>query len=350
MRGAIITQILDEADPVLGFVVGWVNTLAARVEGVEVICLRQGEAALAPNVRVTVLPRGRFARYRRVRSALRRLKHEGALDFVFAHMCPSYAVAATFPAKRAPTFLWYAHSSVTRMLRAADRRCDGVFSCSEASYPLTSRRLSVVGHGIDAKRFIPPPGPTREKIFTICSVGRITKSKRLDLLVHTLARCRERRPEARLACRIVGPADEPYREELASLIKQLGLDNRIQIDPPRTHEEVGGVYQAADVIANMTRHHSLDKATLEAMACGCLVLTTNDAFSPVLGEHAALMVQPEASPEALAGAIERLAALSAEQRRTLGLKLREIVVGAHSLSRMMDGIVAEMSAHVRGQK
>ena len=356
LRGAIITQVLDEADPVLAFAVGWVKALAERVERLDVICLARGRAALAPNVCVTVLPSGRFARYRRVRSSLHALRRDGALDFVFAHMCPSYAVAATFPTKLTPMFLWYAHSSVTRMLRVADRRCDRVFSCSEASYPLAGQRLLVVGHGIDTERFVPVAQPAPGEALRLCSVGRIAKSKRLDLLINALARYRERGPKARFECRIVGPAlgpaDEEYLSSLSLLINRLGLGNAVRIEPPLAHGQVVRAYQSADVIANMTERHSLDKATLEAMACGCLVLTTNNAFAPVLDKRAELMVKPNASPEALAGAIERLAALPAERRLQLGRELREIVVKEHSLARMMDHIVEEIRAvrNARGKR
>jgi glycosyltransferase involved in cell wall biosynthesis len=344
LRGAIITQVLDEADPVLGFAVGWVNALAARLVQVETICLSRGDASLAPNVHVTVLPAGRLARYRRVRSVLGRLAHDGGLDFVLAHMCPSYAVAATVPTRRAPTFLWYAHSSVTRMLRMAERRCDRVFSCSTASYPRRSPRLVVVGHGIDTERFAPADEGEGANGLTICSVGRITKSKRLDLLVEALARCRVRCPQVRFGCRIVGPADEQYLGGLRSLIERSGLGDSVRIEPPLAHGDVARVYQTSDVVANMTARHSLDKATLEAMACGCLVLTTNGAFAPVLGEHAKLMVQADASADALAGAIERLASLDAATRRRVGGELRDIVVREHSLPRMMDRIVGEIHA------
>jgi len=348
MRGAFITQLLDETHPVLGFAAGWTNALAERVEGLDVICLARGEGALAPNVGVTVLPEGRFARTRRLRSVLAQLKREHALDFVLAHMCPGYAVAATVPRRFAPTFLWYAHSSVTRMLRLANRLCDGILSCSEASYPLGGQALAVVGHGIDTDRFTLPRDARRGGPLTICCVGRITKSKRLDLLVNALARYRERVPGAAFTCRIVGPTldaeDQEYAAILRSLIAHKELDECVRIEPALAHGAVERVYQSADVIANMTRRHSLDKATLEAMACGCLVLTTNEAFAPTLRGHAELMVKPDTSSNTLAAAIEHLAGLPEESRTDLGAALREIVVRDHSLDRMMDRIVETIAA------
>ncbi|MBN1918113.1 MAG: glycosyltransferase family 4 protein [Verrucomicrobia bacterium] len=350
LSGAFITQRLDEDDPVLGFTVGWVNALARRVAKVEVVCLARGRAALEGNVHVSVLPPGRLARYWRVRSVLRGLKRAGALDVVLAHMCPSYAVAAAAPWPFAPTFLWYAHSRVTRMLKLADRLCARTFSCSRESYPLSGRRLDVVGHGIDTGRFVPPPEPRRGEGLTLCSVGRITRSKCLDALLGALERFRERFPHLPVRCRIIGPTMNAEDEATLAMLRwqreHKGLSDVVQIEAPVAHRDIVGIYQQADVMANMTEKHSLDKATLEAMACGCLVLTRNDSFIPLLGPYAELMVRHEARSGALEGLIERLAALPSAERERISGKMREIIVRDHGLDRMMDRLVATMGAAV----
>jgi glycosyltransferase involved in cell wall biosynthesis len=348
LTGAFITQVLDENNPALGFAAGWVNALAARLARLEVICLAHAPSALAPNVNVSVLPAGRWARYRRVRSILRRLKRGGALDFVLAHMCPSYAVAATLPSKFAPTLLWYAHGTAGRMLRLADRLCDRALTSSEPGYPIRSAKCRVVGQGIDTERFAPPAERSRADVLRLCAVGRITRLKRLDLLINTLERFRERCANRPVACRIVGPTcsaeDEAYAAELKFLVEHKGLEDVIAIEAPQRHAEIAGVYQAADVIVNMTERHSLDKTTLEAMACGCLVLTTNESFEPVLGPHAETMVRPHTSSGGLEGALETLAAMAHDERVRIGLELREIVVRNHGLGRMMDRIIEEIAA------
>jgi len=354
LTGAFITQTLDENDPALGFTAGWVNALAARLARLEVICLAHAPSTLAPNVNVSVLPAGRWARYRRVRSILRQLKRGGALDFVLAHMCPSYVVAATLPRKFAPTLLWYAHGTAGRMLRLADRFCDRALTSSEAGYPIPSAKCRVVGQGIDTERFAPPTERTGADVLRLCAVGRITRLKHLDLLINTLERFRERCPDRRVACRIVGPMcsaeDEAYAAELRFYIEHKRLDDVIAIEEPLRHADVASVYQAADVIMNMTERHSLDKTTLEAMACGCLVLTTNESFAPVLGPHAETMVRPHMSSGGLEGALEVLAAMAHDERVRIGLELREIVVRDHGLGRMMDRIVSEIAELIEKAK
>ncbi len=346
LRGVMITQTVDAADPVLGFTVGWVNALASRLERLDVICLARGEAKLEPNVRVEALPSGRFARYRRVRALLRRLRREGALDFVLAHMCPSYAVAATLPTRLAPTFLWYAHSSVTRMLRLAEHGCDRVFSCSAASFPLPSRTLVVVGHGIDTQHFTPSNEPGDTARFRMSVVGRIAPVKQIEGVLAALELYRAERPETPITCRIIGPtcspADEAYLEQLRRERDDRGLENTVEFEPPVGYSDVRSVYASSDLLMNTTGRRAVDKVVFEAMACGCLVLTTGRAFTSLLGTHAARMVWPGASPETLAHALEEFVALSVERRAELGRELRQIVVAQHSLKRLMDRIVEEI--------
>jgi len=48
----IITQKVDAADPVLGFMHGWIARIAAQWPQVQVICLQKGACRLPANVRV----------------------------------------------------------------------------------------------------------------------------------------------------------------------------------------------------------------------------------------------------------------------------------------------------------
>ena len=43
MKLLVVTQAMDEQDPVLGFFVRWVEELAKRAERIEVICLKEGK-------------------------------------------------------------------------------------------------------------------------------------------------------------------------------------------------------------------------------------------------------------------------------------------------------------------
>ncbi len=54
MKLLIVTQAVDTGDPALGFFIHWVEEFAARVESVELTCLKEGgRDALPANARAT---------------------------------------------------------------------------------------------------------------------------------------------------------------------------------------------------------------------------------------------------------------------------------------------------------
>ncbi|VAW33214.1 hypothetical protein MNBD_CPR01-313, partial [hydrothermal vent metagenome] len=176
----IVTQTIDENDPVLGFFVRWVEEFAKHAESVEVICLNLGKSDLPKNVRVHSLGKERvsgadntgnieqaqstapsFARRCALRAtyAIRFIRLVWRLrnnyDTVFVHMNPEYFVLAgkLWRLMRKRTALWYTHKSVDLKLRIAVLFANIVFTASPESFRLKSNKVHVVGHGIDLEHF-----------------------------------------------------------------------------------------------------------------------------------------------------------------------------------------------------
>ena len=81
---------------------------------------------------------------------------------VVAHMCPIYAVLAAPLVRplRIPLVLWFTHWRASRLLRAAERASTAVTSVDHRSFPLPSKKLRAIGHGIDLEEF--PCSPPRD--------------------------------------------------------------------------------------------------------------------------------------------------------------------------------------------
>jgi glycosyltransferase involved in cell wall biosynthesis len=106
---------------------------------------------------------------------------------------------------------------------------------------------------------------------------------------------------------------------------------------------IGGVFGQVCVKADLL-YLRLDKAVLEAMSCGCIVLTSNPAFRNILGDLSELLFVSHNDPACFAAAIKRIMALSPEERSIIGSSLRAIVVKHHSLERLTAQLVQELES------
>ncbi|HRV82161.1 MAG TPA: hypothetical protein P5218_12025, partial [Planctomycetota bacterium] len=146
MKLVFVTQVLDADDAVLGFVMRWVQGLAAHCDRVRVLALEVGNlAGLPANVEVQVLGRrGRLVRWLRYRRFLRKAFAVDGFDTLLAHMVPRYASLAdgVVRAHGGRTFLWYTHKGVDKRLLQAIAVVDRVFTASQESLRVdTPKRL-----------------------------------------------------------------------------------------------------------------------------------------------------------------------------------------------------------------
>jgi glycosyltransferase involved in cell wall biosynthesis len=335
----MITQAVDEDDPVLGFTPGWVNALAEHLGRLSVLCLRAGRHTRQENVTLRVLGEGKLRRLCRLRRGLKDELKGMERGVVFAHMCPRYAVAARrIVGKHVPILLWYAHSARSFWLRRAYRVSRVVLTPTAESCPIESEKVRVVGHGIDTRKFS-PASRTEDGRTVLLSAGRITRVKRYEFLIEAVAQAAKSFDRGELHLRILGSTclaeDERYFSELKALARAKGFDQMIEFRAAVPYSRIEEEYADCDLFLNTAIRHSIDKAPLEAMACGRVLLTANRNFRQVLGEHARILVANDENPDDLARKIVQVARMTASEREKLGLALREIVVRDHGLDRLM---------------
>jgi glycosyltransferase involved in cell wall biosynthesis len=335
MRILIVTQAVDSTDPVLGFFHRWLQECGAVFAQVTVIGQRVGAHALPENV--TVRSMGKEAGVPRPLQILRFWRQirsgRGAYDAVLVHMTPIWVILGwpLWALARKPVYLWYEARGTRWPLRMALLLVQKIFSASPYGMPLQTPKSVITGHGIDTDLFRPGSGETEDGL--LLSVGRVTASKRLPLLLDCL---RSLPPATHLT--IVGeprtPADAALAEELKQAAASEGLKDRLSVGPlPQT--EVVPLLQRAQLFLHASET-SLDKALLEAMACGCVVLSCAEAARSVL--PATCLTTPEGLPDAAA----RLLKLDAAERRRLGTQLRQKIEAEHGLPRLIRRLAAEM--------
>jgi len=102
---------------------------------------------------------------------------------------------------------------------------------------------------------------------------------------------------------IVGAGrDEKYVAELHALVAELGLGDDVVFVGGVPLEETVDFYRAADAFVYPSLNETFGLPILEAMACGCPVVTSDVSAMPETAGGAALLADPKA-PESLARAI-----------------------------------------------
>ena len=351
----------DADDGVLGFTTDWVNAIARRCDQVVVITMAMGTLRLEPNVTVysVGMEKGRgkirrlFTFYALLWNVLRRRR----IDACFAHMNHTFSTigAPLLKAFRVPTLLWYAHKSVTRRLRAAEKLVDAVVTSSPTGFQLPSRKLTVIGQGIDTDRFSPPldevESPRRIRLL---SFGRISRIKRLEIILQALGKLRETEPGVDFECLIAGdplnPDGEAYWSELQAEARALGLEGRVRFAPGVPYHQAQHIFAQADIFLNPGDTDSVDKTGLEAMSCAVPMITSNIAFKDIIRpDMQPFTIVPKNEPATLAAAIATMAHWPRERLQAFGLEARRTVVEEHSLDSLANKIVAALTALVRAK-
>jgi glycosyltransferase involved in cell wall biosynthesis len=337
-RLVFITQQVDPAHPALAATVRKVAALAARVD--ELVVLADGvvPAALPSNVRArTFRASSRAGRGVRFEVALAAELRPRPLAVV-AHMCPIYAVLAAPLVRplRIPLALWFTHWKASRTLALAERVSTHVLSVDRRTFPLPSRKVTAIGHGIDVDEFTCRARREHDGLDAVV-VGRTSPAKGIDVVVDAVRLARER--GAAVSLDGVGPSlsdeERRYRSQLARRID--GADGVRLLDPvPR--DEVPALLERADVLVNNMREGATDKAVYEAGASCVPVLASNRAFDSLL--EGLELDFPREDAAALADRLARLASLPAAERTRIGHVLRERVVAGHSVDAWAEKLLA----------
>jgi glycosyltransferase involved in cell wall biosynthesis len=249
-----------------------------------------------------------------------------------------------------PVYQWKAHPYVSRTMRFYARFCDTkVFTSTKNAFPVALPNVRVVGQGIDTERFRIAPGTKGTRWIT---VGRISPVKRVDRMLAAVAQC-NRRFGTRLGLDLYGPtpsADSAYRETLDRMVRAEGLEGLVTFHGPVRQEELPDILSHHDVFLHFCTG-ALDKTTVEAMACGLPVLSTNPCVAEVVpADLRGELLLPEGDVQGQAAAMRALLQCDAARRAWIGERLRAVVVESHGVTQLFDKILGEMVHEDTGQK
>ncbi len=207
-----------------------------------------------------------------------------------------------------------------RLLVASLSRCKVVLATSERlveSSPILSRlrtrgiRIEIVPLGVDTEEFSPSSQPGEGQRLRVLALGRLRYYKGFDVLIEAMSGL-----EADLW--IAG--DGPERDRLESLARaNLPSTHRFLGDVPE--HELAAVYRSATLfcLPSLSHAEAFGTATLEAMACGLPVITTEVGTGTSVLNRAGVtgLIVPPGDPAALRSALSGLL-LDREARSAMG--------------------------------
>jgi len=343
LRLVFVTQRVDPDDPVLAATIPKIAALADRVDELSVITRQAVPRALPDEVRVSTFDAPDRLRRGLRFSAVLTAELRRRPDAVVAHMIPLYAILAA-PLARARgvrVVLWYAHWKAHVPLRVAERLAHAVVSVDRRSFPLDSRKLTAIGHGIDLDQF-PCRVASGDGTLRLLALGRYSPAKGLDPVLRGLRTALDRGLDARLEVHgVAGNAlEHRHRQELERLTGELALGGRVRLEGPIPRAELPRLFARSDLLVNNMRSGAPDKVVYEASA-GCLpVVASNPVFDELFAGLEPQLSFTRESPADLAARLEAFAAVDEAQRARLGRELRERVQARHSVESWADGILA----------
>jgi glycosyltransferase involved in cell wall biosynthesis len=147
-------------------------------------------------------------------------------------------------------------------------------------------RAFVLGHPIDVERFRPdgPVGPWRKRLGLtkddrlLLFVGRIARSKRIDLLIEALSHLPDQ-----VTLAIAGDAQDIYALEAArcrELAKAKGLAGRVHWLGQVADADLPSLYRAADVFVTASEHEGFCIPVAEALCSGTPVVSSRAGALP----------------------------------------------------------------------
>jgi glycosyltransferase involved in cell wall biosynthesis len=237
----------------------------------------------------------------------------------------AYATPESVP----PLVRAYRRMQYPRSARAADAiivNSESLRSEIQRYLEVDSGKLKLIYEAVDHELFRPGDaavarahvvryGVTKPFVLFVSSLWPY---KNCEGLLRAWALARGDLGDRQLAIVGYGP-DEKYLASLHSLAAELGIASDVVFVGGVRLEETVSFYRAADVLVYPSLNETFGLPILEAMACGCPVVTSDTSAMPETAGGAAVLADPT-DPASIAKAIIEAVGPGRDRMRDLGLK------------------------------
>lgn len=174
--------------------------------------------------------------------------------------------------------------------------------------------------GIRAEVFYPPAEPVKDPV--VINPRGFRAYVKNEAFFKSIPLVLEKRSDARFVC-----SSMQGEAKALQWIKELGIEDAVQLNPPLSHAQMGEVFRAAQVVVSPSIHDGTPNSLLEGMACGCFPVAGDLESIREWITHAqnGFLVDPN-NPQAIADAI--LIALEREDLRREAAGLNAKIISA----------------------
>lgn len=286
MKLLIVTQKINRNDPILGFFHGWIIEFVKHFESITVICLEKGEYNLPTNVKVLSL--GKESGISRSKYLFNFYKYiwqeRSHYDVVFVHMNQEYILLGgifwyLFGKK---IYMWRNHHAGSFLTDIAAKFCKKVFCTSRFSYTAKYKKAVLMPVGINLELFKKNNSINRVEQ-SVLFLGRMAPIKRPDLLICAFAGLKKQNLTFRAS--FYGdplPKDVDYYNNLKQMVTHFDLQDSVKFYSGIPNEQTVRVYNGHEIFMNLSTSGMYDKTIFEAMACGCLILASNNNLKNIV--------------------------------------------------------------------
>lgn len=343
-----LTQKIDLDDDLLTPFYKWFKKIAASVKSAYAICLFKGRDDLPANVKVFSLGKergnGRLGYLWNLYRAAGPLIAGKKIDLIFIHMNEMY-VYLLWPLAKLfgiPMVMWKAHGHLSRKAEFARYLVNVILTSSLSGYAINTPKRQIIGQGTDTEHF-KPDGRVAERVREIIAVGRISPVKNYETIIEAANYLiNEKKNDLNFTVYGAPPMAEQasYFEQLKDLVVKYNLTDKFYFPGSLPHHQILEKYLDCDILVNTSNTGSLDKVVLEAMACEKIVINSNTGYAEILSDFKDICLFEQGNSRQLIERLEKVIALSLNDRLKLGQSLRSIVVKDHNINILVERILS----------
>lgn len=164
-------------------------------------------------------------------------------------------------------------------------------------------RISSIPNGVDLASFKSGSRRGIAKPLRLITVGRLSPTKRMELLIESIKLLRERGIDVQL--KVVGGGS--LEQKLRQMVSQQGLDSTIEFTGRVDAGQMPRLYQESDIYVSATMQEGMSNAMLEAMACGLPIVTTQcEGLDELISDNG--IIVKDANADKIAQSVQKLVA------------------------------------------